>query len=218
MMRKIIGYPSATINRQKVSSTSNGLENNDLNSRLSPPITFQLYSPYSSIGITLIIMHKPIDQCARMRLVVVMKWKEEKNLPNFHSFHTWLWIIQNNESCIMLWITMETQSWPYSLTAHTPHSTQVAGCIECGNGRMVDHDLAVKLRAPTDCSGWEVIWMIESVEILVKGKGELWLWDECNKHLEVPQIAIFYMNSVLYCPPGSPYGLCTDCSDCSESE
>jgi len=155
MMRKIIGYPSATINRQKVSSTSNGLENNDLNSRLSPPITFQLYSPYSSIGITLIIMHKPIDQCARMRLVVVMKWKEEKNLPNFHSFHTWLWIIQNNESCIMLWITMETQSWPYSLTAHTPHSTQVAGCIECGNGRMVDHDLAVKLRAPTDCSGWE---------------------------------------------------------------
>jgi hypothetical protein len=40
---------------------------------------------------------------------------------------------------------------------------------------MVDHDLAITLRALVDCSGWEVIWLIESMEILLKGEGELWL-------------------------------------------
>ena len=89
---------------------------------------------------------------------------------------------------------METWSRPYLLTVHTPHCAQVTGCIECGNGGMVDHDLAIELRALVDCSGREIIWMIKSVEILVKGEGELWLRDECSKCLEVPWIAIFYMN------------------------
>jgi hypothetical protein len=73
MMGKIIGNPSTTIDRQKVSSTSNGIKRNDLNSRLPPPIIFQLYSPHPSIGITLVIMHKPIDQYTRVRLLAVMK-------------------------------------------------------------------------------------------------------------------------------------------------
>ena len=40
MMGKIIRNPSTTIERQKVSSTSNGIKRNDLNSRLPPLITF----------------------------------------------------------------------------------------------------------------------------------------------------------------------------------
>jgi hypothetical protein len=35
---------------------------------------------------------------------------------------------------------------------------------------MVDHDLAIKLRALVDCSGREVIWVIENMEILLKGE------------------------------------------------
>ena len=61
MMGKIIRNPSTTINRQKVSSTSNGIQRNNLNSRLPPLIAFKLYSPHSSIRITFVIMHEPID-------------------------------------------------------------------------------------------------------------------------------------------------------------
>jgi hypothetical protein len=74
---------------------------------------------------------------------------------------------------------------------HTPHSTQVAGCIEYGNSRMVDHDLAFKLRALIDCSWQNLILVIKSIEILAKGEGKLLLQDECSKCLRVLWIAIF---------------------------
>jgi hypothetical protein len=73
MMRKIIRDPGVTIDMQEVSSTSNGLERNDLNIRLPPLITFQLYCSHSSIRIMLIVMGKPIDQHTGMRFVMVIK-------------------------------------------------------------------------------------------------------------------------------------------------
>ena len=146
-----------------MSTASNGLERNDLNGHFSLPITFQLYGPHSCIGIMLIVMDEPIDQYTGMSLVVVIKWEEKENPPNFHCFHAWLRLIQDNKHGITFWVTMKRGSWSYSLIVHPSSSTLITGCKEGGNSRMIDFDIAFKLRVFINCGRQHLVWVVEQV-------------------------------------------------------
>lgn len=160
-----------------MSSASDCVDSNDLHGRNAGPITFQVDHPHSGVFIRFISMDKPINQSAGIILSTVAEGEEKEDTSNFHSRHSRLRIVQDDESGIAARVTMETGSRSDTFTLHPTSTAEVTWGIIQSDCRVINTDLAFERRAIIDSGRWFEIGIFKGVEKLAEGKGKIRLLD-----------------------------------------
>lgn len=124
-------------------------------------------------------MDKPINQCAGIILSTVVEGEEKHDMSDLHSCHSQLRIIQDDESGIMVRVTMETGSRSNTFMLHPTSTAEVTWGIIQSDCRVINTDLALKQRAIINSRKWIEIRIFKGVEKLVEGKGKQRLLDVC---------------------------------------